>query len=275
MKRPTLSFLAGFLSCAALIGIYLLVPSQRGSSSLAQLPGNSPHAPGSRLGGAEAGREKSTRTERDADHARAKAKQQTIARLGALVESSPALVDRLDLFLFDSEFKPRAEEWAMLGVPRESVEKLGKDLKNIFEDMQAKESNQFKVRRQTDNITELSLPALSKEEAEERKNQIEGSFASAVGSENSRVMSEIFLKSHAKMAAGLNGRDRVVSVRALGPGESGGTEDRYEFTTYIINEKNDLSKIEGDVGGYSTGSSVQRAATIPKAWSHLVEASGN
>lgn len=273
MTKSTKSFIFGFATATLAMGsiFYFYIRHNESPPTSSGLSGEILSHPSSKSSSSHMsmGDGSSQRTARPSGGS--KDSRDILTKVEKLSQASPELMKRFQLFLLDSDFKPIKEEWDLLGVDQGAAEQLGEELKNTFAEIRKSEVENFKIRSTSPDLVELALPAMSREESEKWRANIEASFSNIFDYSTAKTMSDLFLNNHSRIAAGIVGRDRVVRVRAITREEAGHTSDNYEVMTYILFEGNGLDRIKGDVAQYASGANISRSKDIPSHWKHLFE----
>jgi hypothetical protein len=189
--------------------------------------------------------------------------------LETLARTSPALLDRLVLRLFNGSLEPVPEDWEMLGTEKEHVQALSENLKRIFKEMREDETRQFEVVSQSDQSVQITLAKLTPEEAKRRIQQIDDSYSQVFDSELAKRMGRVFIDRNSSITAGLTNRDRIVTITRTPEDVFARTGRRYEIETRTTFEGTKLSDAIKDHRNYTQNHGSELVEDVPAHWSHL------
>lgn len=194
---------------------------------------------------------------------------EVVDQLETMAGHNPGLVARLNIRLFDNNLDLNPDDWKLLGIDKEVATVVSDDLKGIFKGIKEKETTNFSIIEQSDSQIQVSLPKLEPEEAASRVAQMQGSFAKVFGPELSKQMTQMFIDSHPAIAAGLAGKDRVVTITTASENAIHSLNRKYEIRTQVLYPGTKLSDAVKNLDNYSQDSGIELVESIPENWAHL------
>lgn len=194
---------------------------------------------------------------------------EVIDQLETMASGNPRLVERLYLRLFDNNLDLNEDDWALIGINRDTAAIVSEDLKSIFKKIKENEAKNFSIVDQSDRQIKVFLPRIKAEEAASLVAQLQSSFAKVLGPELSKTMTGMFIARQPAITAGLDGRDRVVTITTASDNAVTELHRKYEIRTQVLYPGTRLSDAIMDLDNYSQDSVIELVESIPDNWFHI------
>lgn len=193
-----------------------------------------------------------------------------LAALDELSRSSPSLVRRLDIHLFNHDFEVIPDDWALLGLPLEKADVLRSRLLDVFGKVSEAEGRSIVELSKSDGDVVLWSPPLSDDARAKYVGKIRDSFEDVFPKDLAEVLSGNYLDGNLTTTGALVGRGRILKIVPATQEEFEKTGIQYHINTQVlregVNAEDGLANPAGNV--YLNGD--WPVFEIPPSWRHLV-----
>lgn len=191
--------------------------------------------------------------------------------LGDLARTSPELLARLNLRLFDENLNPILQNWALLGVTQSEIDSLHKKLLEVGEKVKAEELNNFDIIENNPESVMLALRPISEEAVNQLNGHFEQAFETAFSPELAKALSSNFTSSPSPAVAALKRLNRIATVRMTPDELYQKTGKKYTLDIRTLSEDAKVADALKDLDSYSMSRTDLLLDEIPSGWSHLFQ----
>ena len=190
-------------------------------------------------------------------------------QLEEIASTSPELIKKLYVNLFDENLDANQEDWRLLGIDEETANSVAGELKDIFNEIKQHEVSNFSVIKQSDKSIQISIPKLPPEEAARRVGQIQQMFGRLFGPKMTVGLTDLFLSRNLSISGGMVGRHRVVTISVASDDAVNNLGRKYEIRTQVLYAGVDPARALENIDNHSEDSGIALVESVPDRWAHF------